>query len=368
MIKPYTLKNGEVRYYNNVYLGINETTGDEDRVKKSGFKSVKEAKAFGTRIKAQYDKDKDMLNKKKKEKKKFGALVEEWLEIYKKTVKLNTFEKERDRINLHIVPHFKNKYITKITVKDCQTVVNHWYATYAKANTLANTLIRIFKYAINQDYIDSNPADKVIRPKNTHKKEYKAKFYNKEQLQRLFESIKDEPLHIRTMFRVLAFAGLRTGEILGLHWSEVDLTNKMIEVKQVLVLTKEKGYVLQPPKNTRSERKIGIDQRTVDLLAELKNNSNSDYVFSNVKGEHFNIYYCKNTINDIIAKYDLPKITAHGFRHTHCSLLFEAGVEMNDVRDRLGHATIQTTLNVYAHITESKRNETAEKFSNYIDF
>ncbi len=64
-------------------------------------------------------------------------------------------------------------------------------------------------------------------------------------------------------------------------------------------------------------------------------------------------------------KYDLPYITPHGFRHTHCSLLFEAGASIKEVQERLGHEDIKTTMNIYAHVTENTKEKTAEKFAQF---
>ncbi len=65
---------------------------------------------------------------------------------------------------------------------------------------------------------------------------------------------------------------------------------------------------------------------------------------------------------------ELKKIKIHGFRHTHASLLFEAGADIKDVQERLGHTDIKTTMNIYTHITPARKEETAEKFSKYVNF
>uniref|UniRef100_UPI00406D302F tyrosine-type recombinase/integrase n=1 Tax=Lysinibacillus sp. FSL K6-0075 TaxID=2921415 RepID=UPI00406D302F len=67
-------------------------------------------------------------------------------------------------------------------------------------------------------------------------------------------------------------------------------------------------------------------------------------------------------------KHKLEKITTHELRHTHCSLLFEAGATIKEVQDRLGHADVKTTMNIYAHVTEKAKELAAEKFAKYIDF
>ncbi|HEM1574863.1 TPA: tyrosine-type recombinase/integrase, partial [Listeria monocytogenes] len=63
---------------------------------------------------------------------------------------------------------------------------------------------------------------------------------------------------------------------------------------------------------------------------------------------------------------ELKKITSHGFRHTHASLLFEAGASLKDVQERLGHADIQTTSNIYTHVTQEKKDSTASLFSDFM--
>lgn len=73
-------------------------------------------------------------------------------------------------------------------------------------------------------------------------------------------------------------------------------------------------------------------------------------------------------MDKICKKYNFKNIKIHGFRHTHCSLLFEAGLSIQEVQDRLGHGDINTTMDVYAHITEKQREKIAEKFANYISF
>lgn len=66
-------------------------------------------------------------------------------------------------------------------------------------------------------------------------------------------------------------------------------------------------------------------------------------------------------------KYKLNKITTHGLRHTHCSLLFEDGASLKEVQDRLGHTDIQTTMNIYAHVTKQAKEEAIMKFTDYIE-
>lgn len=96
--------------------------------------------------------------------------------------------------------------------------------------------------------------------------------------------------------------------------------------------------------------------------------SEEQFLFTN----KFNKLYYPQAPNDwlynILEKYQLPKITLHGFRHTHASLLFESGANIKEVQDRLGHKDVKTTMNIYAHVTPEKVKETGERFAKYVNF
>lgn len=94
----------------------------------------------------------------------------------------------------------------------------------------------------------------------------------------------------------------------------------------------------------------------------------SQLVFSNINNEFMQPPKVGKILDSIIKKNNLKRITAHGFRHTHCSILFEAGASLKEVQDRLGHSDIQTTMNIYTHVTEKAKQKTAEKFASYVNF
>lgn len=89
-------------------------------------------------------------------------------------------------------------------------------------------------------------------------------------------------------------------------------------------------------------------------------------VFSNENNEFIQPTKTRKWLMNILKKYNLKKITTHGLRHTHCSLLFEAGATLKDVQDRLGHTDSKTTLDIYTHVTQKAKAETIEKFENYL--
>ena len=95
-------------------------------------------------------------------------------------------------------------------------------------------------------------------------------------------------------------------------------------------------------------------------------NKPDQLLFTNLKNKFIN----PQKVGQMMIKYcqrsGVKYITPHGLRHTHCSILFESGATLKDVQDRLGHSDIKTTMNIYAHVTEQKKEETALKFAAFL--
>lgn len=91
-------------------------------------------------------------------------------------------------------------------------------------------------------------------------------------------------------------------------------------------------------------------------------------VFASKNNNYIALTRFNNVLTRICDNHDFPRLKIHGFRHTHCSLLFEAGLSVKEVQDRLGHSDVQTTLNIYTHVTKKQKDVVAEKFSNYVNF
>lgn len=172
------------------------------------------------------------------------------------------------------------------------------------------------------------------------------------------------------LFRLLAFTGIRKGEALALTWNDIDLEGMQIHISKT-VTRKKGGLTIQTPKTKKSNRHVSIDAKTVAALKEWKAKTEADgksLVFQNSKGSILTPSAPRKWLRTVAEKAKLKPIPVHGFRHTHASLLFESGATVKDVQTRLGHADIQTTMNVYTHVTKQSRDNFAEQFSNYLNF
>lgn len=378
--EKYELKSGKIKWKFYHYLGINSDTGKKDVIERQGFNSQSEARANLLQIIREYELGKE-IKKSDKNKWHFQEVVDLWLIHYKQQVKITTFTTTNGLLRNHILPIFKEYYIDRIDIRLCQDAVNKWYSSYSEAALLVSIVSRVFKFAINQGFCVDNPMSKIIRPLNTYKQQYNAPFYDKTELLTFLEAVKqDESFRAYVMFHTLAFTGLRAGQLLALQWRDINFERKTLTVDHSLIYNEEiKEFQLTEPKTKHSKREIGIDVATIQLLLKWRNSqreffigrglntgSSNQLIFTTQTNHFITDTYLRRIIKRVVKNHKLPHITIHGFRHTHCSLLFEAGVEMHNVKERLGHSNIRTTMNIYTHVTKAERAKTADIFNDFM--
>ena len=379
MIKKYTTKNGETRYLFQTYLGIDPITNKERRTTRRGFKTIKEAKQAERNLLLDVEENGLPSNQSDGfQDPTFEKIAFLWLENYKTTVKPRTFENVRVKVEKMTEEHFKELKLKKITVAYCQRVVIELSKTYVLYNHYLSVINRIFKYAVLMDILDSNPFDKVIKPKS-RQTQRKGNFLTKEELKEFLKLAQNTTLsYFFPLVHLMSYTGLRQGEALALKWSDIDFENKKITVNKTAARIKEK-QILQTPKTKNSKRVISIDPATLSILKGWKKDQikiyfkngkhfegDDNFIFTNERAEWVHIHNFIRYFKRFIADHKLKPITPHGLRHTHASLLFSAGVEPKNISDRLGHSTVQITLDLYTHITEEQRTDTVEKLLEYM--
>lgn len=379
MIKKYTIQNGETRYLFQTYLGIDPATGKERRTTRRGFKTMKEAKQAERNLLLDVEENGLPSNQSDGfQDPTFEELASLWLENYKTTVKPSTFENVKSKVEKMTEEHFKELKLKKITVAYCQRVVIELSKTYVLYNHYLSVINRIFKYAVLMDVLNSNPFDKVIKPKS-RQVQRKGNFLTKEELKEFLKLAQSATLsYFFPLVHLMSYTGLRQGEALALKWSDIDFENKRITVDKTAVRIKEK-QTLQTPKTKNSKRVISIDPATLSILKSWKKDQikiyfkngkhfegDDNFIFTNQRGDWVHIHNFIPYFKRFISDHKLKPITPHGLRHTHASLLFSAGVEPKNISDRLGHSTVQITLDLYTHITEEQRTDTVDKLLEYM--
>ncbi len=377
-IKEYQDKNGHVRYMFQGYLGIDESSGEMKRVCRRGLNSKKECEDLFYKLKYEFERGNYKVSNKKYT---FSEVYDLWYEEYKNTVKESTLQATKRMFELHILPQYKGKYIDRITIADCQKAVNDYSKRVKKYKIFNNYTGLVFHYAMKNRFVSEDPTKLVTLPQLPDEVEdlEEDNFYSKEELKLFLQAAKTE-IKWYTLFRLLAFSGMRKGEILALSWDDVDFNNSSLSVGKTVTRGLENKVFIGTPKTKKSKRIISLDSETVEILKTWRTTQASEMlqigintlandeqlIFSNSVNELICTQKVGQKIESICRKCNLKYISPHGFRHTHCSLLFEAGATIKEVQDRLGHADIHTTMNVYAHVSKNKKNEVADKFANFM--
>lgn len=381
-IKKYTKKDGSKAYMFNLYLGTDPVTGKQRRTTRRGFRTMAEAKTALSRLELEVMEN--GLPTSKRKIMTFEEVYKLWFEQHKATVKESSAYIHNTIIKVQVLPYFGTLRVDKIDTVYCQKQVNRIFKTLKNYNSAINLIRRIFDYAKVMKQIKTNPMNDVIIPKKRKTLDDTDKpvnFYTKEQLRTFLETLKEHaPYQMYVAFRVMAFTGMRKGELVALKWSDVDFENGTISINKTVAFNNAGKFHIQTPKTRKSIRTISIDDTTLNALKTWKNELRKElfkqgqnidkgdgFIFHTQKG-NFIIKYIDKFLPSFLKKYNLPPIKPHGFRHTHASLLFESGASIKEVQDRLGHENIKTTMDIYTHVTKSAREKTAEKFAKYIDF
>lgn len=378
--KQYELKNGTKKWMFQTYVGTDEVTGKEVRTTRRGFNSKREAALGEKRL--QFDIMENGFQKDIPD--TFQEIYDLWNEQYKNTVKESTLLKTTETFNNFILKEYGKLRVNNINIKHCQKVINKWFKIAPTRYKLFNSyVIRILDYAIALEVISDNPAKKITIPKIKKEvidNEIK-NYYTSDQLNNFLKIAKvelDEQAYI--FFRVLAFTGIRKGECRALTWDDINFKDKTLRVNKTLARG-FKGDIIQTPKTQKSIRTISLDDKTLLELKEWRTHQREhllslgyntlnpkQLIFSTSANSFIHALSPQQWTNRLVKNYDIKRITIHGFRHTHCSLLFEAGASIQEVQDRLGHNDIHTTMNIYNHVTEKVKEETAQKFAKYVNF
>lgn len=184
-----------------------------------------------------------------------------------------------------------------------------------------------------------------------------------------------------TLYTVTLFTGMREGEVLGLTWDCIDFHTGIISVEKQMQLHQDKGskgYELVSPKNGRS-RTIAAAQTVLARLQQQRRWQmqqklllGSDWqnpeglVFTNEFGTHLTKPTVYREYKRIVAAIGCPNARFHDLRHSYAVAAIRAGDDIKTVQGNLGHATAAFTLDVYGHVTDQMKHESADRMERFI--
>lgn len=352
----------------------------------SGFNTREEAQEAATKlhydlINNTYIEEKDIL---------FSDFVQEWLKLYGQIAKKSSL-RIRKHESAHLIAKFHGCKLKNITKKMYQEVLLELKQSGLADNTLAGihgTARMIFKKAREFDLIRTDPTEYARVPRTIKTVEQienndaVPKYLEKEELALFLKTAKEKGLDCDyPVFLTLAYSGMRIGELCALCWKDIDTDNQTISITKTLYnpSNNTREYELSTPKTAKSVRVIEMDKLVISELESHKSMQNrtkmrlrdtwydKDFVFTNIQNYPGYPWYIKkiqNRMTRILKLAGLSNtLTPHSLRHTHTSLLAEAGANLEEIMDRLGHQDDDTTKQIYLHVTKTKKKEAAQKFS-----
>lgn len=230
----------------------------------------------------------------------------------------------------------------------------------------------ILRTAVKKGLLEKNPVVNTTPPK----REYKKKLFLDEgqckQLLDIFEEVDNRQLCV--MINTPLFTGLRSGELLGLQWRDINFDEGTIIINKTLLrLVGE--YRLSEPKTKSSERIVNVQPELLEILKAHRAWQNErkavfgsaweqpEQVFSNATGKFYNGVTLNQQFKSVLRKNDMPDLHIHDLRHATASLLINAGLPVRVIADHLGHRSTQTTEDVYAHVFAESRAKAADAIS-----
>ena len=302
----------------------------------------------------------------------FADFMEQWLEIVKSTVSLPTYSSYVNAVKSIIAPYFRKK---KILLRDLQAHDIQMFYQEQLQRVKASSVIhyhanihKALKYAVKNDMIPSNPADKVERPKQD---KFYGNFYDRDELNKLFEAVAGTKLELPVLLG--AFYGLRRSEIVGLKWSAIDFEQNTITISHTVTSCNLDGkcvIVAKDTTKTKSSRRtlplapyfhekllaVKAQQgRNQKLCGRSYNREFLEYICVDDIGDRFKPNYITSQFPRLLERNGFRKIRFHDLRHSCASLLLASGVPMKHIQEWLGHSDFSTTANIYAHLDYSSK-------------
>jgi len=317
-----------------------------------------------------------------------------WVENYKKDVVSHSTYKNYKNIYVnHIKNKIGDKYLNKVKPIHLQEILNEMFEngfSYGTTNLTKITMGALFEGAVVNDYISKNPV-KTIKCKQREVEDRRVLTIDE---QDEFLKYSDKSMY-RNAYKLVLQTGLRSGEVGGLRFDDIDFENRLLYVKRTLLFDKNKGgFYFSKPKTKKSVREIPLTNEAIELLKVQKieqfklrsksNNwdNNEDYqnlVFTSKNGKPtghstFNLNLVRiitNINNDrrTISKLnnadfvEFKPMFMHALRHTFATRCIESEMKPKTLQIILGHSTLATTMDLYVHVTDDEKFKEIEKLN-----
>ena len=303
-----------------------------------------------------------------------------WLPAKKRQLRATTVDGYRRNLRLHILPTLGPVVLRELQPEDAEGLYEALLdgGRHDRAGGLApktvheiHLLLRnIGDDAVRRGMLTSNPIRLAAGPKFRRDHRRRRMAWDAHELTAFLTHTRAH-VHHRS-FWLAAHTGMRRGELLGLRWRDIDLDRRRLTIARGIVCV---GTKLEesPGKTPNSARTIDLDDTTVEVLARWRDSQHRLHdtapaeLFAKRDGQLLHPQTLSQAFERLVATTTLPRITLHGLRHTHATLLLKAGVPLKVVSERLGHSTPAFTMATYQHVLPGMQADAARTFANLLD-
>ena len=313
---------------------------------------------------------------------RFADLCEDYMNVFAKNqLKPITAYTYKGQIDNHFIEYFGNMKLKDITTSKISKFFNtHTITlkdgttkplTHSTSKKLYTILQSVFTYAVHQGYIKETPCKNVILPAEDTTVDKNRKFMTESEISQFLDMLdKCKYDDFRIMMKFLLYTGVRSGEMLGLQWQDIDFENNVIHI--VHTLSDVGGnHFLTTPKTKKSKRYIAMSDTVKALLKEqrkhqlelqlaVKDFPHPEMVFTSANGNYKDRSGLNTSLRRFLKGSNLEFLTLHCLRHSNATLLLNAGVDIKVVSEHLGHSDIGVTADIYADVLDATRRKTAD--------
>ncbi len=282
-------------------------------------------------------------------------------------------------IRVHIIPALGSIPLQRLTPVAVQAFYAHLLAQKHSAVVVNKCHLRLsqaLKQAVRWQMVARNVCDAVNPPRVAHKQ---ARMWGADEVRRFLAEATHDGYH--PYWILAATTGMRRGELLGVRWQDVDMERNRLVVRQTVTVGAKGVPIFQEPKTPKARRTITLPANVTAAMREHKREQNMrrlaigkawrdhDLVFTVADGGPINPSNLLRNMRAIIDKINkeakkgdeqLPMLNIHALRHSHSTLLLQAGENPKVIQERLGHADIRTTLGIYSHVLPNMQERAAD--------
>lgn len=293
------------------------------------------------------------------------AWFEYWISVKKKTVRPNTVRNYTERYERNIKAVIGKKLLTEVKPIHCQKIFSDMADDGYRTTTIYQTRIALYnmlEFAKENDVIINNPCKKSVKS-DMGKPSDKKEALTIETQKKFLEGATGQSYE--NQYRFILQTGLRTGELVGLKWEDIDFESKTLTIQRSMEFRYKVGeWRVGPPKSKSGYRTIPLTDEAIRILKAQKEKNRkikvipmewSEQVFLCRKGEPVKNSTYDTALFKICDKVGIKRFSMHVLRHTFATRCIEGGMMPKTLQKILGHSNIGIAMNLYVHITEEEK-------------